>query len=47
MHFNAYIEDDTGCKLKQVAEQVGETRNALIPYTVSEWLERQELPQWP
>ena len=47
MHFNIYIDDDTGQKLSHVAEQVGETRNALIRKAVSEWLQRQGRPQWP
>jgi len=47
MHFNVYIDDDTGQELNHVAEQLGETRNALIRKAVSEWLERRGRPQWP
>jgi hypothetical protein len=47
MHFNVYIDDETGQQLKQTAERGGESRNALIRKAVREWLERQGKPQWP
>jgi hypothetical protein len=47
MNFNIYLDDETGQQLGQVAEQAGETRNALIRQAVSEWLDRQGRPQWP
>ena len=47
MNFNIYLDDETGQKLTHVAEQVGETRNALIRQAVSEWLSRHGKPQWP
>jgi predicted transcriptional regulator len=47
MHFNVYIDDKTGQQLNHFAEQIGETRNALIRRAVSEWLERQGQPSWP
>lgn len=47
MHFNVYIDDQTGQKLTHVAQQCGETRNALIRKAVQEWLARQNKPQWP
>ena len=47
MHFNVYIDDETGRLLTDVAQQSGETRNALIRRAVREWLLRQSKPQWP
>jgi predicted transcriptional regulator len=47
MNFNVYLDDETGQKLAHVAEQSGETRNALIRQAVSEWLNRHGKPQWP
>jgi predicted transcriptional regulator len=47
MNFNIYLDDETGQQLSHVAEQAGETRNALIRQAVSEWLSRHGKPQWP
>lgn len=47
MHFNIYLDDDTGLRLGAAAEQGGETRNALIRRAVREWLNRQSQPMWP
>ena len=47
MHFNVYIDDETGQQLNRAAEQTGETRNALIRKAVSAWLQRQAPGQWP
>ncbi len=47
MHFNVYIDDQTGQQLNIASEQSGESRNALIRQAVSEWLARQGKPQWP
>ena len=47
MNFNIYLDDETGRQLKHVAEQAGETRNALIRQAVSEWLNRNGKPNWP
>lgn len=47
MHFNVYIDDETGQQLNQTAKQTGETRNALIRKAVSAWLQRQAPAQWP
>jgi ribbon-helix-helix CopG family protein len=47
MNFNIYLDDETGQKLNHVAEQAGETRNALIRQAVSEWLNRHGKPNWP
>lgn len=47
MHFNVYLDDMTGQRLTAVAQQAGESRNALIRQAVSEWLARHEQPQWP
>lgn len=47
MHFNIYLDDTTGQQLNAMAQQVGESRNALIRKAVSEWLAHQSQPQWP
>lgn len=47
MNFNIYLDDETGQQLNHVAEQAGETRNALIRQAVNEWLNRHGKPSWP
>jgi predicted transcriptional regulator len=47
MHFNIYIDDETGARLSESARRTGETRNAIIRKAVQEWLVRSEKPQWP
>jgi hypothetical protein len=47
MHFNVYIDDQTGQQLNATAEQSGQTRNALIREAVREWLAHRNKPQWP
>ena len=47
MNFNIYLDDETGQQLIEVAEQAGESRNALIRRAVSEWLSRRGKPNWP
>ena len=47
MHFNVYIDDQTGQQLTDVAQQSGQTRNALIRSAVQDWLARRNKPQWP
>lgn len=47
MHFNIYLDDETGQQLNAVAQQIGQSRNALIREAVKEWLARHVRPQWP
>ncbi len=47
VHFNIYLDDETGEKLNHAAEQAGESRNALIRRAVGEWLSRHGMSQWP
>ena len=47
MHFNIYLDDETGEQLNKAAERAGESRNALIRRAVGEWLKRSGRPQWP
>ena len=47
MHFNVYFDDQTGQQLADVAQQSGQTRNALIRRAVQDWLVRRNKPQWP
>lgn len=47
MHFNIYLDDETGEQLNQAAEQAGESRNAVIRRAVGEWLNRHGMSQWP
>lgn len=47
MHFNIYLDDETGARLTEAAKQAGENRNAVIRRAVQEWLARHGKPQWP
>lgn len=47
VHFNIYLDDETGARLTEAARQDGENRNALIRRAVQEWLARRGRPQWP
>lgn len=47
MNFNIYLDDTTGQRLNAIAQQMGESRNAMIRKAVSEWLDHQSQPQWP
>jgi hypothetical protein len=47
MHFNVYMDDETGQQLSAAAQQQGQTRNALIRVAVRDWLARQNQPNWP
>jgi predicted transcriptional regulator len=47
MHFNIYLDDATGQQLNAIAQQAGESRNALIRQAVGEWLAKHAEPQWP
>jgi hypothetical protein len=47
MHFNIYLDDETGALLTEAAKQAGENRNAVIRRAVQEWLARHGKPQWP
>ncbi|MBN8517093.1 MAG: CopG family transcriptional regulator [Candidatus Accumulibacter sp.] len=47
MHFNIYLDDETGKRLTEAAQQAGENRNAVIRRAVQEWLARRVEPQWP
>lgn len=47
MHFNIYLDDETGERLIEAAKNAGENRNAVIRQAVQEWLVRRGKPQWP
>lgn len=47
MHFNIYLDDETGERLNRAALEAGESRNALIRRAVGDWLARQGRAQWP
>ncbi len=47
MHFNIYLDDDTGERLIKAAKIAGENRNAVIRQAVQDWLVRRGKPQWP
>jgi predicted transcriptional regulator len=47
MHFNVYMDDQTGQQLNAAAQQQGQTRNTLIRAAVKDWLTRQNQPKWP
>ena len=44
MHFNIYLDDQTGQRLTEAAQQAGEHRNAVIRRAVQEWLARRQQP---
>jgi hypothetical protein len=47
MHFNLYIDDQTGAELNSMAQQSGESRNAIIRHAIEAWITRHSQPQWP
>jgi predicted transcriptional regulator len=47
MHFNIYLDDATGARLNELAQQAGQTRNALIRQAVRDWLDHRLRPHWP
>ena len=47
MHFNLYIDDQTGAELNNMAQQSGESRNAIIRHAIEAWITRHSQPQWP
>ena len=47
MHFNIYIDDETGAKLKEMAQKRKESRNALVRRAIQEWVDRSGRPAWP
>ena len=47
MHFNIYIDNETGSKLKDLARKRKETRNALIRRAIQEWVDRSNNSGWP
>ena len=47
MHFNIYIDDETGAKLKELALKRKETRNALVRRAIQEWVVKSSVSAWP
>lgn len=47
MHFNIYLDDATGERLKRLAQQTGRTRNSVIREAVADLLARQGPRGWP
>lgn len=47
MHFNLYLDDDTGKRITNAAKKSGASRNALIRHAVSDWLTESTKPGWP
>ena len=47
MHFNIYLDDETGRRLNALAEKAGESRNALIRKAVGALLDGQSSLEWP
>jgi hypothetical protein len=47
MHFNIYLDDETGQRLTAAAKVRGENRNAVIRHALQEWLRREGRPEWP
>lgn len=47
MHFNVYLDDETGHRLNAMAQKAGESRNSLIRRAVRDMLDGQTRPKWP
>ena len=47
MNFSIYLDDAMGQQLNQLAQESGQSRNALIRQAISQWLEQQSKPKWP
>lgn len=47
MHFNIYIDDQTGQKLNKFAKELGKNRNSLIREAIEAWITHHVSPQWP
>ena len=46
MNFNIYLEDELGQKLEEIAQNTGQSRNALIREAVREILRKYNQMQW-
>jgi len=46
MHFNIYLDDETGAQLKRLATRLGTTRNALIREAMRDFVSRKGRRQW-
>lgn len=47
MHFNVYLDDETGHRLTALAQKAGESRNSLIRRAVRDMLDGETRPKWP
>lgn len=47
MNFSIYLDDAMGQQLNELAQETGQSRNALIRQAISLWLEQQNKPKWP
>ncbi|CAN5224324.1 ribbon-helix-helix domain-containing protein [soil metagenome] len=47
MHFNIYIDDETGLQLNHLVKNSHRSRNALIREAIEQWLQQKLKPQWP
>lgn len=47
MHFNIYLDDETGVRLNRLAEQRGRSRNSVIREAVADLLAKQSTGDWP
>ncbi|GAB6040353.1 ribbon-helix-helix domain-containing protein [Endothiovibrio diazotrophicus] len=47
MHFNIYVDDETGSALNQAVENSGKSRNAIIREAIREWLQHHGKRRWP
>jgi predicted transcriptional regulator len=46
MHFNIYLDDETGQQLAKAASEAGEKRNTIIRRALRAWLAQQAQPSW-
>ena len=47
MHFNIYLDDSTGERLKHLADRQGRSRNSIIREALADLLARQGSVGWP
>ncbi len=47
MNINIYLEDSLGKKIRENAEALGKTRNAIVREALKEWLQHHSVNQWP
>lgn len=47
MHFNIYLDEETGKRLMRATQASHQSRNALIREAINFWLETHDKKHWP